>query len=91
MDGQKYAVAEYENKKKHAKNLAAKKPTSLQYLPQKGGAAAKRPPPFWFEYWPDVAFWVVRFLHDFVDFHILPMQVLCDLTYSGHATRGPHP
>ena len=37
MDDQTYAVAEYENQQNHAKNLKTKKPTSIQYLHQKGG------------------------------------------------------
>ena len=45
MDGQKYAVAEYENQQHHAKQLTTSKPTSVQYLNQKEGAAS-RPPPF---------------------------------------------
>ena len=55
MDGQKDAVAEYENQQNHATNLTNKKPTSFEYLHQKGGgreAAA----PFWFKCWPDVGF-----------------------------------
>ena len=37
MDGQKYAVAEYENQQNHAKKLETVKPTSGKYLHQKGG------------------------------------------------------
>ena len=37
MDGPAYAVAEYENQQNHATNLKTQKPTSGQYLYQKGG------------------------------------------------------
>ena len=37
MDGQKYAMAEYENQQNHAKKRATWQPTSGQYLHQKGG------------------------------------------------------
>ena len=37
MDGPTYAVAEYENQQNHAKKRNTRKPTSDQYLPQKGG------------------------------------------------------
>ena len=55
MDGQTYDVAEYENQQHHAKNLNT---YISPILVPKGGAAAKRPPPFWCKYWPDVGFYV---------------------------------
>ena len=68
MDGQ----AEYENQQNHAKNVATEKPTSGQYLNQKGGGhfAAALLLVQVFE-----RCWSLGFLYDFVDFHILPQHM----------------
>ena len=46
MDGQKYAVADYENQQSHATNLTTKQPTSSQYLHEEEGRPLRGRPPF---------------------------------------------
>ena len=73
MDGKQYAVAEYGSQQTHANNLATSKPTSLKYLPKRGGPFAT-PMRMYMIRKMKVAR-LVGFLYDFVDFHILPQHI----------------
>ena len=78
MDGQAYAVAEYENQLNHSKHLKPYKTCIRPMFATKGGAAASRLPLCGASIREMLVFRLLGFLLDFVDFHILPQHI------SGH-------